>query len=390
MGSFSTALGGLLAIVVLGLAGQSADGSELRPDFSAGERAIITGFGPWPTATPPDPGNELSGRPWAESLGEALFRDPRLSGSGHFACITCHQPVRGFSDGVPVALGEARHTRNTQGLLGVGLQRWFGRDGGADSLWAASLRPMLSPIEMAATAEGIAARLRDDDALQAAVDAHAPNLGFNLDSDTDMTVFIAKALGAYLRTLQSPRTPFDEFRVALLDGDADGIARYPAAAQRGLKHFVGEARCFVCHVGPAFSNGEFHDIGRPFFTGVGEVDGGRYLGIKRVRRDPFNLLGSYASSAGTAEKRKTDTVTLGQVNFGQWRTPSLRNLLSTGPYMHDGSLASLRDVIDHYADIDPDRLHSDGEALLRPLPLDDRDRADLVRFLETLSPVTVR
>ncbi|MEM7376207.1 MAG: cytochrome c peroxidase [Pseudomonadota bacterium] len=392
MGALRTAVRAAITPLWLGLAlaGQTATGSEHRPDFSASERAIIAGFGPLPTETPPDPGNELSGRPWAEALGAALFRDPRLSGGGQLACITCHQPVRGFSDGLPVALGAARHTRNTQGLLGVGLQRWFGRDGGADSLWAASLRPMLSPLEMAATSDSVAARMRDDEALKAAAEVHASGLGLNLDSDTDITVFIAKALGAYLRTLASPRTPFDDFRVALLDGDTDAIARYPAAAQRGLKHFVGEARCFVCHVGPAFSNGEFHDIGRPFFTGVGEVDGGRYLGIKRVRRDPFNLLGEHAKSASDAQKRKTSTVTLGQVNFGQWRTPSLRNLLSTAPYMHDGSLASLAAVVDYYADIDADRLHSDGESLLRPLPLSDTDRADLVHFLETLSTAPAR
>jgi len=118
------------------------------------------------------------------------------------------------------------------------------------------------------------------------------------------------------------------------------------------------------------TNGEFHDTGRPFFTGVGQVDPGRYSGIQRVRKDRYNLLGEFNEASQEAAKRKTRTVTIGQVNFGQWRTPSLRNLRQTAPYMHD---------------IDPQRLHSQGESILKPLDFDGRDREDLVRFLESLS-----
>ncbi|NND89471.1 MAG: hypothetical protein HKN42_01305 [Granulosicoccus sp.] len=89
------------------------------------------------------------------------------------------------------------------------------------------------------------------------------------------------------------------------------------------------------------------------------------------------------------EIRKTLSVTLGQINFGQWRTPSLRNLKYTAPYMHDGSLATLREVVDAYADIDPERIHNDGEAIIRPLSLDDRAREDLVAFLQSLSATTL-
>jgi len=104
-----------------------------------------------------------------------------------------------------------------------------------------------------------------------------------------------------------------------------------------------------------------------------------------MRDDPFNLMGPHADGVRASDARKSGTVTLGQVNFGQWRTPSLRNLSLTAPYMHDGSLATLRDVVDYYADIDPTRLHRQGESLLNPLQLDNADREDLVRFLETLS-----
>ena len=94
---------------------------------------------------------------------------------------------------------------------------------------------------------------------------------------------------------------------------------------------------------------------------------------------------SESESDYPADARCGLSIFFGQVNFGQWRTPSLRNLVYTAPCMHDGSLATLREVVDAYADIDPERIHSDGEAIIRPLALDDQDREDLVAFLKSLS-----
>ncbi|MFK7855239.1 MAG: cytochrome-c peroxidase [Granulosicoccus sp.] len=347
------------------------------------ERHMLRAFGPWPMTLQPDAGNELSGLPWAEQLGEVLFRSTYFSGDGSRSCASCHEAALGFTDGLAVAVGAGVHVRNTQGLLDVGLQRWFGWDGGADSLWAASLRPMLSDIELNGNIESIASRLR----MQTDVMQRLERAGQPLDDDESLIVLAAKAIAAYMRTLQSRATAFDAFRSAVLEkGEGEAIDSYPADARRGLSIFLGEGNCHVCHYGPNFSNQEFHDTGRPFFTGIGQVDPGRYEGIKRVRTDRYNLISRYNGTRQKREIQKTRTVTLGQVNFGQWRTPSLRNLLFTAPYMHDGSLATLRDVVDAYADVDPDRIHSDGEAIIRPLDLDDRDRDDLVAFLSSLSP----
>jgi len=123
---------------------------------------------------------------------------------------------------------------------------------------------------------------------------------------------------------------------------------------------------------------------------VGQVDSGRHSGIKRMRDDRYNLTGSFNGAVVERELRKTQTVKLVQSNFGQWRTPSLRSLTDTAPYMHDGSLATLKDVVDHYSEIDPARLHSKGEAILKPLNLDQQSKSDLVRFLETLSLANTR
>ena len=346
------------------------------------EISLLKSFGPWPVSTPQDPGNELSGLQWAEQLGEKLFSDTDLSGSRRMACITCHLPDKGFADGLKVAVGTGTHVRNTQGLLNAGLQRWFGWDGGADSLWAASLRPMLSDIEMDANVSDVASLFREKDYVRVAFAQHAD---ISTLTDEAFVVLLAKAIAAFTRTISSPQTEFDVFRSRLLAGDLAALESYSAEALRGLKIFFSDANCHVCHFGANFSNGEFHDIGRPFFTGVGQVDSGRHSGIKRVRDDRYNLTGSFNGDLEKRELRKTQTVKLVQSNFGQWRTPSLRSLTTTAPYMHDGSLATLRDVVDHYSEIDPTRLHSKGEAILKPLNLDEQSKTDLVRFLESLS-----
>ena len=156
-------------------------------------------------------------------------------------------------------------------------------------------------------------------------------------------------------------------------------------AQRGLRLFVGEGNCSVCHFGPAFTNGEFGDVGVPFFIAGGGVDSGRYGGVQRLRADRHNLLGAYSDDRSDRSASKTRHVALQQRNFGEFKVPGLRNVAKTAPYMHDGSLATLEDVVKHYSELNEDRLHTEGEKILRPLRLDPQQARDLVAFLETLS-----
>ena len=198
----------------------------------------------------------------------------------------------------------------------------------------------------------------------------------------------AKALAAYQATLATPRTPFDDFADALAKNNTQAAARYPQDAQRGLKLFIGEGRCFLCHTGPAFSNGEFADIGRPFFTKSG-ADPGRWGGLQKLRASPFNRLGAFSDS-DPAEANRGDAVATQHVvqeprHYGEFKVPSLRGLTGTAPYFHNGSAASLEDVVRHYSDLDPSRLHADGQQVLRPLKLTPKQVADLAAFLRTLS-----
>jgi cytochrome c peroxidase len=232
-------------------------------DFTAAETRAILRHGPWPAAWSPDPSNRVSGSAQAIELGERLFFEPRLSPSGKVLCATCHAPFRGWQDGRARAFGLVEVERNTQSLMDVRYQRWFGWDGAGDSLWAQSVRPMLDLREMGGSQAHAAALVRADAELSCRFEKvfGTPPPA----SDEAVLAGIGKALAAFQETLVSGRSPFDDFRDALSGNDLPAMAKYPLAAQRGLRIFVGRGNCSACHFGPAFSNGEFHDTGVPFF-----------------------------------------------------------------------------------------------------------------------------
>jgi cytochrome c peroxidase len=344
--------------------------------FSPEERARIAAHGPWPPPRSVDAGNRVDGHAAAIELGRRLFMTAGLSAQGTLACSGCHDPKRGFQDGKT----SARNGRNTPSLWNVGQQRWLGWDGAADSLWAASLAPLTAHDELAATPHSMVVLLqRDRDLGQRYRALFGPP-----QPDTRLMVNLAKALAAYQAKLTTPRTAFDSFRDALLRGDTKAASRYPAAAQRGLKIFVGAGRCFFCHAGPAFSNGEFADIGRPFFNAQG-ADAGRWGGLQRLLASLYNRLGLF-SDAGPDDARATSTrhVVMEPRHFGEFKVPGLRGLGSSTPYFHDGSAATLEDVVHHYSELDENRLHADGAKLLQALKLTPQQTSDLVAFLKTL------
>ena len=373
--------GALAALVVVALAATPVLAAGLL-GLEDGEIKRLLQHGPWPAAVARDPSNAVSGNPAAIALGQRLFFDPRLSVTDTIACATCHVPARGWTDGRPRAIGLAAVDRNTPTVLDVARQRWFSWDGSADSLWSQSLKPIVDPREMGASGERVAALIRDDAALAC---LHAKAFGAPPGREPARALVQAgKALAAFLETVGSGRTSFDDFRDALARGDAAAAARYPAAARRGAQLFV-KSQCSVCHFGPAFTNGEFHDVGIPYALGDGRVDAGRSEGIKRLRADAFNLLGPWSDDRTGSAGVKTRHVEATHASFGQFKTPSLRSLGHTAPYMHDGRYATLRDVVRHYSDLDMERIHTHGEQLLRPLKLSAPEIDDLVAFLETLT-----
>lgn len=371
-------------VVLLALFSAAASAHVL--DFSEPEIRRILSHGPWPAPWSPDPSNRVSGRREAIEWGERLFFEPRLSSTGGVICATCHAPFRYWQDGAPRARGLALVDRNTPSLLDLRHHRWFGWDGAGDSLWAQSMRPILDPREMGQTVAGVAKLVRSDPqhacGYERAFGAPPPG------DDDKLLADVGKALAAFQETLVSGRSPFDDFRDAMERGDRVAAARYPLPAQRGLRLFVGRGNCSICHFGPAFTNGEFHDAGVPFFIEPGRVDPGRHGGIKSVLANRFNLLGAHSDDASGTASVRTRHLVLEHRHFGEFKVPGLRNVARTAPYMHHGRLATLAEVVRHYSEISPDRLHSDGEAILRALNLSQAEIDDMVAFLESLNEVT--
>jgi len=354
-------------------------------DFSAQERRQIASFGPWPPQAQRDPSNRLSGNAAAVALGTRLFFDARLSPSGQIACVSCHQPNHGWADARQRARGLADLPRNTPALANLQLQRWFGWGGGADSLWMASLRPLLDPREFDSSAAAIAGMYqRDPDLACLYRRAFGQGPAEGTDHET-VLVNTAKALAAFQETLATGRTPFDEFRDAIARGDDAAAARYPMAAQQGLRLFIGRGNCIACHNGANFSNGEFADVGVPYFIAPGKVDAGRHDDLQRLRASPYNLLGEHSDDAGRSSATATRHAVLEPRHWGEFRVPSLRNVAVSEPYMHNGSVPTLRDVVLHYSTLDESRIHASSQPLLRALRLSPEETDALVAFLETLT-----
>jgi cytochrome c peroxidase len=355
---------GALALV----AGQGLASPTDLPPLRADEVTRIGSLGPWPPPHARDASNRVSGRAEAVALGEALFHTTRLSTVGGMRCASCHAPWRHFTDGRARALGAETGARNTPSLLNVRLQHWFGWDGANDSLWSQSIRPMLDAHEMRADAAHVARALRDDETLRS---LYALAFGSAPPADDWLAlVDVGKALAAYQETLISDRTPFDTYRDALVRGDGAAAEAYPVAAQRGLRLFIGRGACIACHAGPNFSDGEFHRSRIASKLHDGAPDGGRALGLQKLLASPYARNGRFDDGVEAAPRSASKAA-----DDRAFRTPGLREVSGTAPYMHDGSIANLCDAVQPHAELED-----------RPVPaLTLAERRDVVAFLRTLN-----
>ena len=341
-----------------------------QPVFTVEETRSILALGPWPPAPRSDPGNRVSGQPLAIELGRRLFRDPRMSPVGYIACVTCHQPDRSFTDHKARAHGLADLPRNTPALANLGQQRWYGWGGSSDSLWMASIRPMLDAREFDGSPATVARLFERDPELAACyrkVFREMPGR----DRQRTM-VNVGKALAAFQETLVTGRTPFDALRDALQRNDQASVAMVAPAAQRGLKLFVGPAGCVACHSGPNLSDGAFHPGAAPAGAATG-ADTGRLEGARTLKASPLNLLGRHNDDPRRANATATRELRVREQLRGQFRTPSLRNVAHTGPYLHDGRSERLQDALVH-------AWQSSPAGVLSAPQVDD-----LAAFLATLS-----
>jgi len=271
------------------------------------------------------------------ALGEALFHDKRLSIDGSLACASCHERGKGFADGKVQGRGVPgrplkRHTPTLWNLAWSSPVFWDGR---ARSLEEQVAGPIESPDEMAQPIAAVVARLAADPAIVRAFTQAFPEAP-RVDGSN-----LAKAVATYERTFVSPDTRFDRW----IAGDEHALTQNEVA---GFRLFTGKAGCVKCHSGFAFTDYAFHDIGLP--------------GEDRGRGAVLRL--------GAAEHA--------------FKTPGLREIARSAPYMHDGSLATLEDVLRHYVSGVVDRATLSKD-LTRGLKLSDAERADLIAFLGTLT-----
>jgi cytochrome c peroxidase len=350
--------------------------------LSADETRAVLALGPWPPVMPRDPGNRVSGNAKAIELGRQLFRDPRMSPVGYIACVTCHQPDRAFTDIKARAHGLADLPRNTPALINLGAQRWYGWGGASDSLWMASIKPILDAREFDGNLALVTRLFTRDPEL-----AHCYRRVFGVSplvQPQRTVVNVGKALAAYVETLATARTPFDDYRDALARGDHAQAQAYPAPARRGLQLFVGRAGCVSCHGGPNFSDGDFHAGVAPADDTSAAVarslsDSGRLGDARYLLASRFNLQGAYNDDPARTNTVATRQLALQPRLNGRFRTPSLRNVAVTAPYFHNGQTEDLRDALQH-----PQRLASPADGAVAA-PLAGPDVDDLAAFLATLT-----
>lgn len=363
------------------------------------------------TALPPpspDPSNAVADSPDAARLGHALFFDSGLSSNGTIACASCHQPQLRFTDGLPTAQALGHSARNTMSLVGASYSPWYYWDGRKDSPWSQSLAPLEDPAEHGANRMRLVRRLTTipryrelyasvfgalpdfSDATRFPADA-APMPGTPMaraweqmqEADRQLVnaVFanLGKALAAYERQLRPGPTRFDAYVDTLTGAAPQDSQVFTSDEAAGLRLFIGRGRCLECHNGPLFTNNEFHNTG--LLPPPGSVpDQGRSKALALLRADPFNCVGAF-SDAAPAQCIEFKFMRTGAELLGAMRTPSLRNLGGTAPYMHKGQLPTLADVLAHYNEA-PFALIGHNET--EPLGLSGTQLRQLEAFLLTL------
>ncbi len=274
-----------------------------------------------------------------EELGKMLYFDPRLSGSNWISCATCHNPGLGWSDGLPRSLGNGQKElgRHAPTVINSGyfeLQMWDGR---AKSLEEQASGPIAAPDEMNQNFDELVRELK-------ALPGYVNRFDAVFGKDSLTVDNIAKAIATFERSIVSKNSSYDKYWA----GDKSAMS---ASAVNGMELFFGKAKCSICHNGPAFTDSGFHNIG-------------------------VSAAGPLKSDLGRYNESKDD------FDKGAFKTPGLRDITKSAPYMHNGTVATLTDVINLY-----DYGGNTKENLspfITPLELSSQEKKDLVEFLKAL------
>ncbi|MGM0559391.1 MAG: cytochrome-c peroxidase [Myxococcota bacterium] len=393
----------------------SATAEQAELSFTEAELREIRKLSPLPEV-PEDETNQYAADPRAQRLGQFLFFDENLSGNGEVSCASCHRPEHGFSTPEKFGQGLGQTPRHPPSLLNIAYHHWYDWDGKADSLWSQAMRPLESPAEQATTRTDIVKYIHGDEQLRAAYekiygempdfsdderfppDARPVADGPENPQHQRWTAMepadreavnlaltnLVKSIAAYQMQLVSQDSPFDDYVARLGDEDPADIDAISPAARRGLKIFVGKGNCVACHNGANFSDGTFHNLGLPAADPDAPADKGRLSGVEIVKRTPFNASGEFSDDTEGRRSRWLAYLTTTPEDVGQFKTPTLRNVSQTPPYMHGGQFETLEEVVAFYSTLPAKARVGHREEMLEPLGLSPQEISDVVAFLETL------
>ena len=317
--------------------GQALDSGVSGVSYIVVEGKKVPDIGPLPTSVP-IPATNLNYKSKIK-LGEQLYFDGRLSQNGAISCAFCHTPGLGFADPKQVSIGVGgkkggRQAPTVYNTAFNPVQFWDGRAG---SLEEQAIGPIINPVEMAESHENVVSKLSK---IKGYVNQFQKVFGAGVSMQG-----IAEAIAAYERTIISTNSAFDKYVL----GDKAAMSK---EAQRGMDLFKGKARCILCHNGPNFTDNQFHNLGVPQ-VGPMKEDLGRYY----------------------VTRRPEDT--------GAFKTPTLRSIIETAPYMHDGAFRTLEEVVDFLNQGGGKNSHL--SPLIKPLGLGAQEKSDLLAFLKALT-----
>ncbi|RDH43455.1 cytochrome-c peroxidase [Zooshikella ganghwensis] len=367
----------------------------------------------------------------AATIGQQLFFDKRFSANQQVSCASCHKPQQYFTDGLAVSKGMGETRRNAPSIIGSAYSPWQFWDGRKDSLWSQALGPMESDVEhglsrlevvqvfiqhylplyreLITKTKGAANTLprkyfqqlklllklkipaSPNGVTQAQINWQTIN---HAEQNLINRVFadVGKLLMAYQRQIQPLSSRFDLF-VRQLENNSSDIEQLKQILTEnevaGLRLFMGKGNCASCHNGPLFTNFEFHNIGAPE-SDIKQVDMGRYEGVAALLKDEFTCLSSWSDADKNYCQEMLYLKKQGPELVGAFKTPSLRNVAETAPYMQSGQFASLDEVLEHYnkptppyydREQHPFRPHFD----ILPLGLTPEELQQIKSFLLTLT-----
>lgn len=360
--------------------------SSSPPDWTEPEIIVLKSL--WLESLPdlpPDPSNAVADNPAAVEFGRQLFFDTRLSANGGISCATCHQQERRFTDGLRKAQAIGTTLRHTPSIVGTAYSPWQFWDGRRDSQWSQALAPLEDANEHATDRAQVVNLIADDPAYRLSYESLFGALPELTGADAVVlnTVFasVGKTIAAFERTVMPTASRFDEYVEAVVDDDVDRQEQlFSDDELSGLRLFIGKANCTQCHNGPLLTNHEFHNTGVISFPGD-IPDTARAAGVKEVMASEFNCRSIYSDDPERS-CAELDFARTGVELIGAFKTPSLRNLQDTAPFMHKGQLATLADVLEHYNEA-PDAMIGHNEA--EPLGLTKSELQQVEAFLNTLA-----